>query len=132
MRRTYDKSYFIGVTELEYIMLFSTLEMIFGSGNSEITYQIARGTSLLLSATSDEMSEVYKQIKKLYHVRSKYVHNGTKIPMESLFQLREIVRRVLIKLVDLGYHVEGKSFDELRTKILLGGYHTFADTEKER
>lgn len=132
MMRAYDKSYFIGVVELEYIMLFSILEMIFGSGNSEITYQISRGTSLLLSVTSDEMNEVYKQMKKLYNVRSKYVHNGEKIPMASLIQLREIVRRVLIKIVDLGYHVEGESFDDLRNKILLGGYHTFVDTEKEQ
>ena len=71
-------------------------------------------------------------MKKLYTVRSKYVHNGADVPLQSLHQLREIVRRVLIKLVDLGYHAEGKSFDELRTKILLGGYHTFVDTEKEQ
>lgn len=132
MLYSYDCSFLIGIPEMELIMLFSILEMLFGTGNTEITYQISRGTALLLSPTSEEMNIVYKQMKKLYTVRSKYVHNGADVPLQSLHQLREIVRRVLIKLVDLGYHAEGKSFDELRTKILLGGYHTFVDTEKEQ
>lgn len=131
MIRTYDSSYLLGIGESEYIMLFSILEMLFGTGNTEITYQISRGTALLLSNSADEMETVYKQMKKLYTARSKYVHSGAKIPIESLYQLREIVRRVLVTLVDLDYHTKAKSFDELRTKILLGGYHSFTDEKKE-
>lgn len=131
MLQTYDNSYLLGIGESEYIMLFSILEMLFGTGNTEITYQISRGTALLLSNSSDEMETVYKQMKKLYTARSKYVHNGVKIPTESLYQLREIVRQVLVILVDLNYHTNVKSFDELRTKILLGGYHSFTNKEKE-
>lgn len=131
MLRSYDQSFLIGIPEMEYIMLFSILEMLFGTGNTEITYQISRGTALLLSSTSEEMNTTYKQMKKLYTVRSKYVHNGVDVPLINVYQLREIVRRVLIKLVDLGYHASEKTFDDLRTVILLGGYHTFVDTEKE-
>lgn len=131
MLNSYDKSYLIGIPELEFIMLFSVLEMTFGSGRTEITYQISRGTALLLSSSSKEMEEIYRKMKKLYTVRSKYVHNGEKVPIESLYELREIVRKVLIKLVDLGYHTDDKKFDELRKKILLGGYPTFENTEKE-
>lgn len=57
----YNTSFLIGVAELEYIMLFSVLEMIFGSGHSEITYQISRGTALLLSSKSEEMNSIYKK-----------------------------------------------------------------------
>lgn len=131
MLRTYDSSYLLGVEELEYIMLFSILEMLFGTGNTEITYQISRGTALLLSSSSSEMKTIFQQMKKLYTARSKYVHNGTNISIENLFELREIVRRVLIKLVDLNYHTKEKSFDDLRTKIMLGGYYSFADEKKE-
>ena len=131
MLKMYDRSYLIGITESEYIMLFSILEMIFGSGHSEITYQISRGTALLLSQSSDEMNTIYKQMKKLYTVRSKYVHNGTKVPLERLYELREMVRKVLIRLVVIGYHAKDKSFDELRDEILLAGYHNFANKKWE-
>lgn len=131
MLESYDKSYLIGIPELEFIMLFSVLEMTFGSGHMEITYQISRGTALLLSSSSKEMEEIYKKMKKLYGVRSKYVHNGDKVPFESLYELREIVRKILIRLIDLGYHAEDKNFEALKTQILLGGYPTFENTEKE-
>lgn len=131
MLNVYDKSYLIGIAELEYIMLFSVLEMIFGSGNSEITYQISRGTALLLSNTADEMEQFHKEMKKLYNIRSKYVHSGVKISWDSLYKLREIVRKVLIKLVELGYHTSEKTFDELQNSILLGGFHSFSNIKKE-
>lgn len=131
MLRAYNTSYLVGIVELEFIMLFTILEMTLGSGNSEITYQISRGTALLLSSSPKEMEEIYRKMKKLYAVRSKYVHKGERIPRESLYELREIVRKVLIKLVDLGYHAEDKNIEALRTQILLGGYSTFENTEKE-
>ncbi len=132
MLRAYDTSYLIGIGESEFIMLFSILEMIFGSGKTEITYQISRGTALLLSSNSDEMNTIYKRMKKLYNVRSSYVHDGKPVPIERLLELREIVRRVLIMLIDLNYHKKEKSFDDFRTSILLGGYHSFADKGEEK
>lgn len=131
MIRTYDTSYLLGICESEYITLFSILEMLLGSGNTEITYQISRGTALILSNSENEMLEIYKQMKKLYKARSQYVHSGKTIAHEHLFDLREIVRKVLIRIAELGYHSKEKTFDELREKILLGGYRTFVKTEKE-
>ena len=126
----YDTSYLIGICELEYIMLFSILEMLLGSGNSEITYQISRGTALLLSNTSEEMHAIYKRMKKLYTARSKYVHSGPEISCDCLFELREYVRKVLVKVAELEYHTNDKKFDDLRDEILLGGYRLFVNTER--
>lgn len=124
MLRAYDTSFLVGIPEMEYIMLFSILEMIFGSGHSEITYQISRGTALLLSSNSDDMENLYKRMKKLYGERSQYVHSGTKIKIECLYELRDIVRRVLIVLIDLEYHKQGASFKDLQREIMLGGFQT--------
>lgn len=131
MLKAYHTSYLVGVVELEFIMLFSILEMIFGSGHSEITYQISRGTALLLSEKSAEMESVYKRMKKLYGVRSKYVHGGEKVDPDFLYELRDIVRKILIKLIDLNYHIEDASFDDLRNKILLSGYNAFSTEQPE-
>jgi len=122
MRHTYEMSYLIGVAELEFIMLFSVLEMIMGRGNSEITYQISRGTALLLSDSKEQMKEIYREMKRLYNSRSKYVHAGEDVSWENVFKLREIVRKVLMKLIELGYHKEGTSFDQLQDDIMVGGY----------
>lgn len=124
MLRAYDTSYLVGIPEMEYIMLFSVLEMIFGSGHSEITYQISRGTALLLSSNSDDMEKLYKRMKKLYGERSQYVHSGKKIKIECLYELRDIVRRVLVVLINLEYHKMGASFTELQRDIMLGGFQT--------
>lgn len=131
MIRMYDTSYLIGICESEYITLFSILEMLLGTGNSEITYQISRGTALILSNSADEMHEIYKRMKKLYNARSKYVHSGKAVDHEQLFELRELVRKVLLKIAELGYHTKDKTFEELKEKILLGGYLSFTDAKKE-
>lgn len=125
MLRAYDTSYLIGIAELEYIMLFSVLEMAFGSGHSDITYQISRGTALLLANDSSDMENIYKRMKKLYNERSKYVHEGKNIKIDALYELRDVVRRVLLKLIDMDYHKEGKSFKDLQNQVLLGGFASF-------
>lgn len=127
MLRAYDTSYLIGITELEYIMLFSVLEMAFGSGNYEITYQISRGTALLLANDSSDMENIYTCMKKLYRERSKYVHEGKSIKIEALYELRDTVRKILLKLIDMEYHKDGKSFRDLQKQILLGGFASFAE-----
>ena len=132
MIRMYETSYLVGLCESEYIMLFSILEMLLGTGNSEITYQISRGTAILLSKSADEMLQIYTQMKKLYNARSMYVHSGKTIDHKNLFELREIVRKVLLKIAELGYHTTEKKFDELKAQILLGGYHSFVNKKEEK
>ena len=119
--RTYKFSYYIGLPDLEFIMLFTVFEMIFANSNTEISYQIARGVSLLLSNTSEEMNACFNRIKKLYTARSKYVHTGTSIKKEDLFELRELVRKIILKLIDMGYHQNNLTFDNLRNRILCSG-----------
>ena len=118
--RTYKFSYYIGFPELEFVMLFTILEMLF-SGHSDITYQISRGTALLLSNTADEMKINTQRVKNLYNKRSRYVHDGSSIDHEDLFELREIVRNTILKLIELGYHKKDQSFKNLKNKILCSG-----------
>lgn len=119
--RTYNLSYYIGFPELEFIMLFTILEMLFSEGHSEISYQISRGTSLLLSNSTEEMKSNFKKMKNLYTARSKYVHEGTSIKSEELIELRELVRKIILKFIEMHYHNKDKTFKDLREKILCGG-----------
>ena len=76
---------------------------------------------------SSDMENIYTCMKKLYRERSKYVHEGKSIKIEALYELRDIVRKILLKLIDMEYHKDGKSFRDLQKQILLGGFASFAE-----
>ena len=121
---SYNHSYYIADTELEFVMLSAVLEMIFVSGRSEISYQISRGVALILSNNPTEMNIQYKKMQKLYNERSRYVHECNTIKYEKLVELRDIVRKVLLKIIELEYHTKDKSFTDFKQKILCGGFTT--------
>lgn len=131
MVHRYDISYMIGICEAEYVMLFTNLEALFGTDLAKITSHIAKGTSLLLGGSSKEKSYLRNRIYKLYDVRSRYVHDGKNVPQESLFELREIVRRVLVEICNRGYHTKDKSLDELRNVLLPVSAQPSEDADKE-
>lgn len=124
IRKMYLTSYYLGNIDMEYIMLFSILESLFGA-NYEITYQISRGVAILLSKNPDEFSEIFKKMKKLYTARSKYVHASQHITKENLAQLREVVRNLLFRLLDLGI-TSDKELKTLPEKVTLAGYPVFS------
>ncbi|HWQ97098.1 MAG TPA: hypothetical protein VN538_03240 [Clostridia bacterium] len=117
----FQRTYKIALPNLSFIALFTILEMIFGTGNNEITYKISRGASLLLSTNVDSMKAVFKQMKQLYKYRSEYVHSGKHIEDEHLIELRDIVRRTLLSIIDLGYHAPDKDVKELSESLTWGG-----------
>lgn len=132
MVHRYDTSYLIGICEAEYVMLFTILETLFGTDLTKITSHIAKGTSALIGGSSKEKRSLRNQIYQLYEVRSRYVHDGNDVPQESLFELREIVRRVLVEICNRGYHTKDKSLDELRDILLPAVDQSSEDIEKEK
>lgn len=125
----YDLSYMLGICDAEYVMLFTTLETLFGTDLDKITSHIAKGTSVLLGGSAKEKRAIRNQMYQLYEVRSRYVHDGKNVPKESLVQLREIVRRVLVEICNRGYHTKDKNLNELRDMLLPA--QSSEDTEKE-
>lgn len=118
MLRMYDTSYLIGICESEFIMLFTVLEMLFGKKYSDkITNQIVKGTSKLIGTSAKERRSIRNQMHMLYETRSRYVHEGNDVPHEKLFELREIVRKVLIEIFIRNYHTKDKSLKKLRDSL---------------
>lgn len=131
MVNRYDISYMIGICEAEYVMLFTILETLFGNDLTKITSNIAKGTSKLLGVSSKDKGNIRNQMYRLYDVRSRYVHDGNNVPQESLFELREIVRRVLVEICNRGYHTKDKDWNELRDILLPVASQTAEETEKD-
>lgn len=120
MINTYLMSYNLGHADMEYIMLFSILESLF-SANSEITYQISRGVGILLSSNPEDFYIIYSKMRSLYTARSKYVHLNKEIEKENLVQLRDMVRKIIFRLNEIGL-TSDEQIKLLPNKIMVAGY----------
>ena len=95
--KLYLDSYLIGKANPAFVMLFVVLEMLYGGNDrAEISHNIRKGVSELLGKTSAERRNIRNDIYRLYNERSQYVHDGIHVGLQSLFELREYVRRVII------------------------------------
>lgn len=61
--------------DVKFILHVTILEM-FIDGNAELTYRLSRSVAIFLGETKENSEEIYKNMKKLYNARSKYLHNG--------------------------------------------------------
>lgn len=121
MMRLYLDSYLTDYTELAFTMLTVVLEMLFGS-QSEITYRISRGVALFLSNSREEMELYFNIVKRLYSIRSKFVHEGKSIELSSLYELREITRKVIVLMYEKGMDKKEFNFKEFANQITFNGY----------
>lgn len=96
----YLDSYLVGKVNPSFIMLFVVLEMVYGVNKTDISKNIRKGVSKFLGNNSKEREKIYNDIYKLYDDRCKYVHAGVDVDWDSLFLLRDYVRRVIVKLYD--------------------------------
>lgn len=101
MKRLYFDSYLIGKVNPAFVMLFVVLEMLYGGDERDgISKRIKEGVSSLIGKNSNEKHSISYKVSRLYDERSKYVHDGESVSWESLFLLRDYVRRVLVKLYE--------------------------------
>jgi len=119
--RTYIDSFLIGKIGAEYIYLFTILESLFVSKNQKIKYQISHNTASFLSSSKSEQLQIAEKLTTLYRSRSEFVHNAKVIDQEDLFALREIIRQLLLILVDFGYARPNADFKSLKK---VGDYST--------
>ncbi len=115
--RTYIDSFLIGKIGAEYIYLFTILESLFVSKNQKIKYQISHNTASFLSSSKSEQLQIAEKLTTLYRSRSEFVHNAKVIDQEDLFALREIIRQLLLILVDFGYARPNADFKSLKKVV---------------
>lgn len=121
MKSLYLDSYLIDNADLSFAMLSVVLEMMVNS-TSELQYRISRSVGIFLSSNKNEMREIFKCVKRLYGIRSKYVHEGKSVPWEDLFELREIVRKILVLMYEQEMHKTGFDFKTFSDELTYVGY----------
>lgn len=57
---------------------------------------------MLLSNNSEEYAELYEKVRKLYNVRSEFVHMGfvKKLESDDVIIARDILRKTIFKVIE--------------------------------
>lgn len=90
----FNLSYNISDSKTRFVTLMTCLESLFNRGNEQIAHIIARHLALIISNSEVDFDSNYKQIKKLYRLRSAIVH-GDSIKEnlgKEMLKLEQLVR----------------------------------------
>lgn len=121
MKKMYLDSYLLDNADLSFAMLSVVLEMMVSS-TSELTYRISRSVGIFLSSNKTEMRDIFKRVKRLYGIRSKFVHEGQSVSWEKLFELREIVRKIIVLMYEKEMHKKEFDFKTFSDELTYKGY----------
>lgn len=83
-------------------------ECLFTTDNAGVNHKVAERAAFYLSDNKTERIEIYKFVKKIYDIRSKYVHGQSldkdyseRLKMQPLsFEADRIIRRLIIKIME--------------------------------
>lgn len=97
----FESSYEIHVRNVAFLSLMNGLEALFNPGRGEIRYRISRNCAVLLGKDKQEATEIYRNVKELYGLRSSIVHSFKKISVEEekLIELRGYLRESIKRLL---------------------------------
>ncbi|TKK65421.1 hypothetical protein FC093_20130 [Ilyomonas limi] len=117
-------SYDLGIKAVGYC---SALETLFANGdNTELSHKLSERVSKFLEKELEPRKTIYKNVKKIYDIRSKVVHGATyksnKVEelSESVKQADEICRRIMIYALTTNEvdNIFDKSREDLETYFL--------------
>ncbi len=98
---SYLSSYFQNFKEMEFVNLCIALESTVVA-HTELNYRIKRNVSILLTSEKDFARNIFKNVGKIYTLRSKIVHSGKyKIEKveEYLPYLKNLTSRLIIEMI---------------------------------
>lgn len=96
-----ELSYEIPWGNVAFLSLMNGLEALFNPGEGEIRYRISRNCGVLLGKDKQEANEIFRDVKKLYDLRSAIVHSIKKIKVEEgeILKLRGYLRESIKRLL---------------------------------
>lgn len=117
----YDQTYTASVQTLRFMAGVIGIESLIvdDDSNGDLSYRFARNGAMLLSDNEDEYYDLKERLKRIYRLRSKYVHCGSvkNIDELSVIEVREILRKLIFKIIEL--NIDKK---ELLSKVEIKGY----------
>ncbi len=117
----YVTSFTVSHLHFSYITLCMSLENLI-SGSQELSYRLKRTTAIICGNTEDNSTMIFKNLGKIYGLRSKIVHGENYTPQEiytKIEYLQNLVSRVLIELL-IHNIPTNKELDNLTTILGFG------------
>lgn len=101
----YEVSFEVDRYALQFLTLMIALEVLLNQGVGEVVYRICRGVAALLATDKKTFTDTFERMKKFYEMRSRIVHGGRMgaITREDAREVREVVRRSLLRLLEVGW-----------------------------
>jgi hypothetical protein len=92
-----ESSYLLGERGLSIMSSVTGLESILVRSNTEVSYQLSRNIAALLAPNRADFDKILRQAKKLYSVRSKFVHSAERrrITDEEVLLSRHFLREAI-------------------------------------
>lgn len=129
---SYLSSFFQNFQSMEFVNLCIALESTV-NGNTELNYRIRRNVSILLTSEVEFAKGIFKNIGKIYTLRSKIVHSGNYKPEkinEYLPYLRNVVSRLIVEVIS--HNIEKlEDLNEILTSKGFGDNKSISENYKE-
>lgn len=90
-------------SSLALITLWGALEQLFSPAKQELRFRISASIASYLEPPSRKRLALYKKILKLYNARSEAAHGTSGKHADPLIETYELIRRVLIKMIEDGH-----------------------------
>jgi len=102
--KNYERSYETQNPALAFLALIISLEILYNPGGGEISFRISRNCAVLLGSSKNESDAIFKDIRRIYKIRSNMVHTGdtSKCDDELVKTVRHYVRESIKKMNQLG------------------------------
>lgn len=106
-----DQGQFIQNTTLILVSLWGALEALFSPSTSELRFRISALIASFLEKPGPSRRELQKRVAKLYDKRSAAAHGRPKHDQQHLLETFNLLRNVLIKIIENGYVPNNEQLD---------------------
>lgn len=97
-----DSVQFVHKPALAMVSVWGALEALFSPAHSELKFRVSALIATFLEEPGIERRSLQQRVAKLYNGRSAAAHGSTETDMQSLALSVDLLRRVLVKIVESG------------------------------
>ncbi len=97
-----DSGQFVQNHALTMVSLWGALEALFSPATTELKFRVSALIASFLEAPGNDRAALQRKISKLYDKRSAAAHGKPKHQAEDLLESFSLLRRVLMKIIDIG------------------------------
>ena len=109
---TLDSGQFIRNPALTLVSLWAALEALFSPSTAELRFRVTALIASYLERPGDERRKLHKHLMRLYDERCAAAHGRPRDNPDSLLQSFELLRRVVIRIVDENHVPTTEELDE--------------------